>query len=182
MSGVMVERRDHVLMTGGLEPPARAFSTAFTIPLSMNGPFLTERAISLHFQLAIADCRFENPQLKRPRLFANLSISNWRLPIADLKTLNSSCRNSSCRVSSRTVPTCANRQLAIGNRQLLSSPILQDHLLRAFVAARLVTASRSEEHTSELQSQSNLVCRLLLEKKKNSCDYYAIYMRPISTY
>src|SRR2546427_6869734 len=29
------------------------------------------------------------------------------------------------------------------------------------------TASRSEEHTSELQSQSNLVCRLLLEKKKN---------------
>src|SRR2546427_6202314 len=28
------------------------------------------------------------------------------------------------------------------------------------------TAKRSEEHTSELQSQSNLVCRLLLEKKK----------------
>src|SRR2546430_10860724 len=27
-------------------------------------------------------------------------------------------------------------------------------------------AKRSEEHTSELQSQSNLVCRLLLEKKK----------------
>src|SRR2546430_10795033 len=27
---------------------------------------------------------------------------------------------------------------------------------------------RSEEHTSELQSQSNLVCRLLLEKKKRS--------------
>src|SRR2546427_2431419 len=27
-------------------------------------------------------------------------------------------------------------------------------------------AARSEEHTSELQSQSNLVCRLLLEKKK----------------
>src|SRR2546430_8104298 len=28
--------------------------------------------------------------------------------------------------------------------------------------------SRSEEHTSELQSQSNLVCRLLLEKKKKN--------------
>src|SRR5688572_32670455 len=28
---------------------------------------------------------------------------------------------------------------------------------------------RSEEHTSELQSQSNLVCRLLLEKKKKKC-------------
>src|SRR5205085_12696339 len=30
----------------------------------------------------------------------------------------------------------------------------------------LVVEGRSEEHTSELQSQSNLVCRLLLEKKK----------------
>src|SRR5688572_32277424 len=29
-----------------------------------------------------------------------------------------------------------------------------------------MTERRSEEHTSELQSQSNLVCRLLLEKKK----------------
>src|SRR2546430_4452546 len=32
---------------------------------------------------------------------------------------------------------------------------------------RRVPPSRSEEHTSELQSQSNLVCRLLLEKKKS---------------
>src|SRR2546430_11833947 len=32
-----------------------------------------------------------------------------------------------------------------------------------------VPQPRSEEHTSELQSQSNLVCRLLLEKKKNKC-------------
>src|SRR5688572_28808056 len=31
---------------------------------------------------------------------------------------------------------------------------------------RALEAGRSEEHTSELQSQSNLVCRLLLEKKK----------------
>src|SRR2546430_8029741 len=30
------------------------------------------------------------------------------------------------------------------------------------------TIARSEEHTSELQSQSNLVCRLLLEKKKTN--------------
>src|SRR2546427_6563597 len=30
--------------------------------------------------------------------------------------------------------------------------------------------ARSEEHTSELQSQSNLVCRLLLEKKKDCSD------------
>src|SRR2546430_5607597 len=31
-----------------------------------------------------------------------------------------------------------------------------------------LTVVRSEEHTSELQSQSNLVCRLLLEKKKKN--------------
>src|SRR5688572_7689155 len=34
------------------------------------------------------------------------------------------------------------------------------------VPLELALAERSEEHTSELQSQSNLVCRLLLEKKK----------------
>src|SRR5688572_32556030 len=33
------------------------------------------------------------------------------------------------------------------------------------------TLGRSEEHTSELQSQSNLVCRLLLEKKNNNKQY-----------
>src|SRR2546430_10375657 len=34
----------------------------------------------------------------------------------------------------------------------------------------VATSTRSEEHTSELQSQSNLVCRLLLEKKKNKVE------------
>src|SRR2546427_5450515 len=50
------------------------------------------------------------------------------------------------------------------------------HAISCSSAANAVTPSspspslrsvRSEEHTSELQSQSNLVCRLLLEKKKN---------------
>src|SRR2546427_8329145 len=36
------------------------------------------------------------------------------------------------------------------------------------IGERVVT--RSEEHTSELQSQSNLVCRLLLEKKKRTTE------------
>src|SRR2546430_8916552 len=42
-----------------------------------------------------------------------------------------------------------------------------------------VALIRSEEHTSELQSQSNLVCRLLLEKKKNSL--FPILYRAISS-
>src|SRR2546430_11417073 len=41
-------------------------------------------------------------------------------------------------------------------------------LSRRLAMSDLTSAARSEEHTSELQSQSNLVCRLLLEKKKES--------------
>src|SRR5690242_21953026 len=40
------------------------------------------------------------------------------------------------------------------------------HRARRRVAGRGPVAARSEEHTSELQSHVNLVCRLLLEKKK----------------
>src|SRR2546430_11970740 len=38
-----------------------------------------------------------------------------------------------------------------------------------------VLESRSEEHTSELQSQSNLVCRLLLEKKQSTELHYTAF-------
>src|SRR5688572_32155188 len=49
--------------------------------------------------------------------------------------------------------------------------LLNDLLL--FQSLMLCTA-RSEEHTSELQSQSNLVCRLLLEKKKRSVNNFPV--------
>src|SRR2546430_7553625 len=39
---------------------------------------------------------------------------------------------------------------------------------------------RSEEHTSELQSQSNLVCRLLLEKKKSQLILQVIYLHQLT--
>src|SRR2546426_7458149 len=48
----------------------------------------------------------------------------------------------------------------------------------ASVSGRPVTNDwnlRSEEHTSELQSPCNLVCRLLLEKKKKSDSYQRVY-------
>src|SRR2546430_4669490 len=51
-------------------------------------------------------------------------------------------------------------QIELGLKQQPSNPRL--------LAARGLALERSEEHTSELQSQSNLVCRLLLEKKKTS--------------
>src|SRR2546430_3904546 len=40
------------------------------------------------------------------------------------------------------------------------------------ITTPLTFCARSEEHTSELQSQSNLVCRLLLEKKKEIVDFF----------
>src|SRR2546430_3465614 len=40
------------------------------------------------------------------------------------------------------------------------------HVRHDVIAGAWRSSRRSEEHTSELQSQSNLVCRLLLEKKK----------------
>src|SRR5205085_11577512 len=46
-------------------------------------------------------------------------------------------------------------------------------VVRDKVFGRFVELFRSEEHTSELQSQSNLVCRLLLEKKKNRKHHHA---------
>src|SRR5690606_42130769 len=47
-------------------------------------------------------------------------------------------------------------------------PVLADQGDGHFVACHLYPGSRSEEHTSELQSRENLVCRLLLEKKKHT--------------
>src|SRR2546430_10154467 len=49
--------------------------------------------------------------------------------------------------------------------ELRGETLLLDPLAPSEAAAEFW--KRSEEHTSELQSQSNLVCRLLLEKKKN---------------
>src|SRR5207237_10402899 len=53
-------------------------------------------------------------------------------------------------------------------RSSLSSPALRMPAScgRTFAPKRKLYLARSEEHTSELQSHLNLVCRLLLEKKK----------------
>src|SRR5438105_11451111 len=58
----------------------------------------------------------------------------------------------------------------LGRREiLLLLPVHRDLSLGNVVARRgLRLAARSEEHTSELQSRVDLVCRLLLEKKKTT--------------
>src|SRR2546430_8369961 len=50
-------------------------------------------------------------------------------------------------------------------------PVYDRMLAISLLIVGTVIALRSEEHTSELQSQSNLVCRLLLEKKKSPSIY-----------
>src|SRR2546427_9372712 len=52
------------------------------------------------------------------------------------------------------------RRFSAGTRRHVPADVDRD--------LRLGDHQRSEEHTSELQSQSNLVCRLLLEKKKKN--------------
>src|SRR2546427_8879622 len=69
----------------------------------------------------------------------------------------------------------------VGSKDKKANMVTNDSILQALSNFRLLTDTdtllvtdamvqtstfRSEEHTSELQSQSNLVCRLLLEKKK----------------
>src|SRR2546430_10881346 len=62
----------------------------------------------------------------------------------------------------RPGPDVVRSHVARRRRQALGRAAAEDEQV-------LVDDSRSEEHTSELQSQSNLVCRLLLEKKKSPC-------------
>src|SRR2546427_8919152 len=57
----------------------------------------------------------------------------------------------------------------IGVGMYFSSPLFMRFRVAPIATVEIVTPTkRSEEHTSELQSQSNLVCRLLLEKKKKN--------------
>src|SRR2546430_8683649 len=56
----------------------------------------------------------------------------------------------------------------ISGTKMLPSRTTAPHANGALRCPSESTVNRSEEHTSELQSQSNLVCRLLLEKKKKS--------------
>src|SRR2546430_8791829 len=66
-----------------------------------------------------------------------------------------------------------------------SSPLRRQiprHAIARFHRGSRPALARSEEHTSELQSQSNLVCRLLLEKKKKKYTGDFLPSQPTSAY
>src|SRR2546421_6651011 len=54
----------------------------------------------------------------------------------------------------------------------LSFVVKNGSKMRALVCSSMPMPVRSEEHTSELQSRSDLVCRLLLEKKKGNRNHH----------
>src|SRR2546427_8004534 len=54
------------------------------------------------------------------------------------------------------------------HQDALARAVVRDQFIERLAFGRAILRVRSEEHTSELQSQSNLVCRLLLEKKNKS--------------
>src|SRR6266540_6927382 len=69
----------------------------------------------------------------------------------------------SSTLSNMRTATATTRAMALRSKQ---APVVNGSCTN-FVRLRL-PRSRSEEHTSELQSHHDLVCRLLLEKKKNN--------------
>src|SRR5437868_11551432 len=80
-------------------------------------------------------------------------------------------------------PTRRSSDLLASN-ELLHQLITTRHVVYGamMIMDRALAAKRSEEHTSELQSRFDLVCRLLLEKKKKNNHKLSLHKRHIAFY
>src|SRR2546430_13080717 len=79
-------------------------------------------------------------------------------------------------VSAEAVRRAARHVLPVAQARYESQAIaLDEGTWLVSIGSWVMGLRRSEEHTSELQSQSNLVCRLLLEKKKQYRSLYTSY-------
>src|SRR5689334_24660541 len=65
-----------------------------------------------------------------------------------------------------TIPQATGTAIGASYKSKESTLVLQSQVRIEFTGENHAIVNRSEEHTSELQSQFHLVCRLLLEKKK----------------
>src|SRR5690606_42019388 len=79
------------------------------------------------------------------------------LPISHCPT-PVTARSGLCDSTALTYEAGRSRYLAVSSISCITGPAQK-------ASATVASISRSEEHTSELQSRENLVCRLLLEKK-----------------
>src|SRR2546427_4082989 len=107
----------------------------------------------------------------RTRVFSHSNTSSVALPVAGANlSVSVSTGAPSDSVFTVPAPTSAARtSLSIGTPQRWTPRLTT---ICHFEAPGI---TRSEEHTSELQSQSNLVCRLLLEKKKKTRPTHIVY-------
>src|SRR5688572_7217492 len=83
-----------------------------------------------------------------------LLTSGSGMPLVGISPSTTLTFTNACSTSIIVMPSARNAPKLSGARSEVRRP------------RQAITQKRSEEHTSELQSQSNLVCRLLLEKKK----------------
>src|SRR2546426_7013583 len=88
-----------------------------------------------------------------------------RPPSSTLFPYTTLFRSSAAQAATRRFPASAAAWMLLG--QAYEGAFRMKEALAAYEQA-LVLEERSEEHTSELQSPCNLVCRLLLEKKKKN--------------
>src|SRR5699024_11524986 len=107
-------------------------------------------------------------------------LSSWKMTSPSLVTVSPFSNTS----VGRFVPTAAMRSLLLCKTSGVKKMFLDTtgcdlRKLRIHTATR---SSRSEEHTSELQSRFDLVCRLLLEKKNNKQTYKATHYTIQTTY
>src|SRR5438270_10082127 len=124
-------------------------------------------------------CRSSKPtpaaRNRRPQVCLR-SCTRTRLNPSGAARPNSSWYRAAARRRAAFQPTLRVGKPAAGKASALQAPA-QIRILAHHAPDELCVIVRSEEHTSELQSQSNLVCRLLLEKKKKqnyNSTYYTI--------
>src|SRR2546429_4727172 len=78
----------------------------------------------------------------------------------------------------RTIEEAGKRSIAFTTGILIGIGETMEERIDSLLAIRKMHEKRSEEHTSELQSRLHLVCRLLLEKKKNQASIMRCDVNP----
>src|SRR5690606_40797989 len=99
--------------------------------------------------------------------------------MSDVNLLEAKIRTEFGKGAARRTRRAGNVPAVLYGHQSDPQHLSLDALSFAAILRQHGTNARSEEHTSELQSRENLVCRLLLEKKKKKTDIHLDLQPPI---
>src|SRR5690606_37918908 len=133
---------------------------------------MTQKLLSIWLFCLICS-GYSNAQHKQLDSLQNLIASYSKLPLEkknDTAYINliNQYSLSNYYVNKDSIYYYANESLALSKSINYTKGEIESLINIAFYESELGrNSNRSEEHTSELQSRENLVCRLLLEKKKN---------------